>query len=289
MKAVVYTARHLGLVSLGLTVLAVTACGVSDADHRRVVTERDSLVTSLAAARAELEETKFGAPRLLTQAKAALAAGKFREALDASTQLLDRHPEAAERVEAATIKTFASQRVAQVAADVQRAKDEAAKAEQRRLAQALGGVYSRVDNVRDVTFYYAKGQSHFVNDRTHPLLYIVKPKQGPPSLRFIIRYVSDDWLFIESYTIKTDGETHTIAPSYGEIERDNGMGGIWEWYNTDAGATELRIARAIIGSKSAIIRFSGKQYYKDRTVSAADKRAMQVVLDAYDVLQKQSG
>ena len=44
------------------------------------------------------------------------------------------------------------------------------------------------------------------------------------------------------------------------------------------------LARAVIDSKKTTIRYEGKQYYKDRTLSSADKAALNQVLTAYQAI-----
>jgi hypothetical protein len=277
--------RFLLIVSYAGTLAMTAACGIPQDQYDLATHERDSLSAALTATRVELDDTRFGAARLLTQAKAALDAGKFAGARDAAGTLLQRHPDAPERTEALAIQQTASARVAAAAATAHRAHDDSVKAEEQRLAQALSKVHKRVDSMRDLTFYYANGTSHYVNESSAVLLYIVKPAAGPPSLRFTIRYVADDWLFVQGYTIKADDEPFEIdASGYNDVERDNGSGGIWEWYDVVAGSTEREIAEALTKSDHAVIRYQGRQYYRDRTISAGEKRAIRHVLDAYQVL-----
>lgn len=44
------------------------------------------------------------------------------------------------------------------------------------------------------------------------------------------------------------------------------------------------IVKAIINSKTAIIRHHGQQYNKDREITSNEKKALQNILDAYEAL-----
>lgn len=68
-----------------------------------------------------------------------------------------------------------------------------------------------------------------------------------------------------------------------KFERDHDSK-IWEWYDENLTDADLQMIRAIIASKEAVIRFNGRQYRKDRTITASQKAALQNVLDAYKAL-----
>ncbi|MFH1962664.1 MAG: hypothetical protein ABIJ30_07310 [bacterium] len=156
------------------------------------------------------------------------------------------------------------------------------EAEKRHLALALRKMRKEYDKIEEITWYYDKTTPRYDN-RNNLHLFIGKTKDSLPWLYFRIRYSGDDWLFIEKYIIKVDDEKFEIIPSYGEVKRDNSAGKIWEWY-TCAFRDKEHIVRAIISSKRAVIRYKGSQYYKDRTVTKAEKIALQNVLDAYKAL-----
>lgn len=165
-----------------------------------------------------------------------------------------------------------------------RRKDEEKKAAARRRT-ALAKLRKNTDEVKGITWYYDRSSPEYLNSRSNLFLYMGHRENSAPALRFKIQYVADDWLFIETYTIKADDQTFTISPGHFGAERDNGGGEIWEWYDVAADAREIEIARAIADAKKTIIRHEGKQYRKDRTVSDREKQAIRNVLDAYDALR----
>ena len=277
-------ARQLLLVLL-LRILA--GCGVAQKDYQTVVRERDSL-------RVQLEDIKNGPSRLLVSARAAVAAQKYDEARDISRQLLAKHPASAEAKEAGPVLQKAEEAIAERIVATKKAQElaeqarlDSLKAQEARIARSLTAMRRSYDSVREIAWYYDRSVPKAVNTASRMLLYIGKPNDGSPFLRFSIRYASDDWLFIQSYTVKADAQSFTIdASGYDDVERDNGYGGIWEWYDTTADAQELEIVRAVVNSKRAVLRYNGKQYYHDRTIGAEEKAALQRVLDAYDALQR---
>lgn len=113
--------------------------------------------------------------------------------------------------------------------------------------------------------------------------YIYTSDSSNPTLFFNIRYAGEDWLFIDSYFFNVDGETFTFTPSYGEIQRDNDST-VTEWYNAVATSENIELVQRIMNSKKTIMRLEGSKYYKDVTITAAQKTAIKNVLTVYQGL-----
>lgn len=144
---------------------------------------------------------------------------------------------------------------------------------------ALAKMKKTVDKMEDITWYTDKTTPE-TNNRNNIHLYIGQ-KSGNALLRIKYQYASDDWLFIRKFMIKTDSQKFDRD---GRFERDHHHGKIWEWMDTPATKEDLQMVKAIISSKEATVRYNGAKYYDDRTISAAEKKAMQNVLDAYAAL-----
>lgn len=156
--------------------------------------------------------------------------------------------------------------------------------EKKRNDKILSKLRKTYDDVENINWYYDKTTPKFTNIKSFHV-YMGQRNSGKPWLRLRIQYTADDWLFTNKYIIKADDETYTInEESYGEIKSDNGSGGIWEWLDREISSDELIIIRAIIKSKQAKLRYSGDKYYSDKIISDAEKKAMQNVLDAFEVL-----
>ncbi len=148
---------------------------------------------------------------------------------------------------------------------------------------ALKKMRTQIDDIKGITWYYDKSTPKY--DNTNNIhLYIGQEKTGNPWLRLRIRYSSSDWLFIESYNIKADSSVFTISTSYGDVERDNSSGSIWEWYDSNVDNNILVIVNSLIDAKNVKIRYNGQKYYNEKTVSQKEKRALKNVLDAYVAL-----
>lgn len=164
---------------------------------------------------------------------------------------------------------------------------ELKRAEQAQLAvyrSALKKMRVETDKFNGTKFYTDRSTPYYANYSKF-YLYIGKTEGGDPYLRFKVNYSDDDWLFVESASVNIDGDVRDLDVG-SEWERDNGSGDIWEWVDVNATETHLSIVRDVIRSKSAVIRYFGSKYRDDRTITSAQKRALQNVLDAYEALKR---
>ena len=144
----------------------------------------------------------------------------------------------------------------------------------------------KVDDVKNINWFYHQNSPKYSNSRTGISIYYAVSGNHPHTPRLVIYYVASDWLFVERYTIKADEATFEIAPKYNEIEKDNGTlsdgeVGIWEWYDNSISREEMEMVLAVIKSKKAVIRFEGKQYYKDYTISQQEKNSLKEILASW--------
>ncbi len=151
-----------------------------------------------------------------------------------------------------------------------------------RLAKATVKMKMEYDEFEETTEYEDKKLFDHLNS-VH--LSIVKKKGMKPKLRFCIDYFGSSWLFIKSYSIKTDNKTYEIRPpSYNSVNRTNGSDSVYEIYETALNQTTFAIIKDIIKSKKILMRIYGKDSYSDRTIDEEEKEAFQNVLDAYKAL-----
>lgn len=140
---------------------------------------------------------------------------------------------------------------------------------------ALSRLSKRYDKFQDVTWYSSPSSPRYRNYNAFYLYFGISDNSKLP-LRLVVQYENEDWLFIQSATVNVDGENYSIS---GDWERDNDSR-IWEWI--DETLDDRAMIEAITNSKSAVIRFDGRQYYDNRTISAAQKKSLRDVLLAYD-------
>jgi len=165
--------------------------------------------------------------------------------------------------------------------DPEAEKAAAAKAAQE-LKNALAALRVKKDSVTNKKWYYARTTTQYI-DTNSLHLYMGQEQGSEPYLRFRIQYAGDDWLFINKFTINADGQVFVIEPDYGDMERDNDSD-VWEWYDISPSDGNLSMVKAIMNSKKAVIRCEGDQYYKDRTITSTEKKALKSVLAGYNAL-----
>jgi len=79
--------------------LSFSAC-VSESEHQKVITEKNSLLAENEGLKSELEAIKFGAPNLLSDGKIFFEAKDFSSARQKFQTLIDKHPDMPQSVEA---------------------------------------------------------------------------------------------------------------------------------------------------------------------------------------------
>lgn len=99
-------------------------------------------------------------------------------------------------------------------------------------------------------------------------------------------YEGDDWIFFENAYLSYDENTKTIIfDKYNEKDTDNGYGGrVWEWIDVKVDDSLYSYLKEMVNGKSLKMRLSGK-YTNTRVISSTEKKAMQDILLAYDVLK----
>lgn len=158
-------------------------------------------------------------------------------------------------------------------------EEKAAKKE-----KALSILRKEYDEMNDASFYYDKSSPESNKSNNMMLYFGHNDKKKEKWLRMRIKYTASDWLFINSYMIKTDNQTYTLSPSYGEVKTDHNGGSIWEWYDFNPSSDNISMIEDIINSETVKIRHTGKQYQKDREVSKKEKEALKNVLTAFELL-----
>jgi hypothetical protein len=246
--------------------------------------EFESLKAQNVKLKQEIEDLKFGPDKLLSKAKIYLEKKEFIKAKSELQILLDKHPTSQQTTEAKQLLEVANSGQKKQKEAEAKEKAEKEKAEKARLANATKKMRVKFDDINNITWYYDKTSPQYSNYNGF-YIYIGKKEGSKPWLRLVIQYAADDWLFIDNYIIKVDGQTFNInEDSYGEIKTDNGNGGIWEWLDRKVGSSEFQIIQAIANGKDMKIRFNGKDYYKDKKITEQQKTAIKNVLDAYEAL-----
>lgn len=258
-------------------------------------TEVDKLNNEIETLKKEIDECKNGAEKLFGRVNIYLKENDFSKSKEELNNLIQKYPtsEQAEKGKELLpkinleIEKLAKQKeleIKNLAEQKKREEITRKKEEAKKLVNATRNMRKKYDDISETTWYRDKTSPRYSNYNGF-FGYFGKSNKGSPFLRLRIQYASDDWLFIEKYIIKVDGVTYEIEEAkYGEIQKDNGSGGIWEWLDRSVTKKELEIMKAVANGKSVKIRFNGKQYYKDKTINSTQKRALRNVLDAFEAM-----
>jgi len=141
------------------------------------------------------------------------------------------------------------------------------------------------DKMERVTFYSSKGMP-----RLTPSLdaYIALPDEKMPALRMRSIYSAKRWMFYDQVKIMADDViVYDRSFKHREVQHNNSGGQVWETADFSAEAAELAALTAIAKSKSATIRFSGRDKREDHEVTARERRDLQQMLSAYDKMKAQ--
>lgn len=168
------------------------------------------------------------------------------------------------------------------------AQTKAASASQatKAVVDPLKGLSRQHDQMRGIAWYRSPSSPKHTNANGF-YLYFGKEDSGRLlPLRLVAQYHADDWLFISRAWAKADGAKLDIPQesrkSFG-WERDNSGGMIWEWSDTAiTTAQDIATVRRISESKSVTVRFEGKQYYNDKSLSTTQLKAMRDIIFAYE-------
>jgi hypothetical protein len=144
---------------------------------------------------------------------------------------------------------------------------------------ALAQMRITKDDFKGISWYRDKSSSKYRNSNAFEL-YFGTQKGSNTTLRLVIQYYGEDWLFIEKYLFNVDGYTYEIDPGYGDVESDNDSK-VWEWFDTKPNKDEVELIKRIIKSKKAVMRIEGSKYYKDVTITSTQKKALGRVLIVY--------
>ncbi|WP_286859412.1 MULTISPECIES: hypothetical protein [Sphingobacterium] len=255
------------------SLLVVYGCNnISQEKYERLKAENETL-------KSELNEFKYGSSNMLSNAKKMIAGKSFENAKSELSSLLEKHPDSKEANEVKELLKDIDLNIAKE----KEFKEKAIAQAERAKNEAIKNLRKKTDDIKNITWYYDKSTPNYSNYNSFHL-YFGTQKGAKPWLNLSIQYTADDWLFIERYIIKTDNETYTITPAYGEINTDHDGGEIWEWYNAPVDQEKYNMILDIIKSKNVKIRHEGKQYYKDRTITQREKQALQNILTAHEAL-----
>lgn len=161
------------------------------------------------------------------------------------------------------------------------------EAEKARRMKAVSKLKKEYDDISGITWYYNPYFTHY--DNTNKASLYIGQKDNKTWLRLKMSYKGDDWIFFENAYLSYDGETKEIHfNKYRNKESDNSGGYVWEWIDVGVDEQLLAYLKKMVNGKSIKMRLSGK-YTHTRNITGNEKKALEDVLLAYDVLTSQQG
>lgn len=258
-----------------ILIFILNGCGVPQSD----VDELNKKIETLTK---EIDECKYGADKLLRKANLYYKDQDFDKSKLEIKTIIDRYPASDEAHEAKKLLASVDSEIKKIEEAKKKEEIKKQKEMKKKFANATRNMSKNYDDINEITWYRDKTSPRYTNYNGF-FGYFGKPDTGSPYLRLRIQYAADDWLFIEKYIIKVDGVNYEIQEEkYGEIESDNGGGKIWEWLDRGVSKNELEIMKAVSNGKKVKIRFVGRQYHSDKTITSAQKKALRNVINAFE-------
>jgi hypothetical protein len=146
------------------------------------------------------------------------------------------------------------------------------------------------------TFYYYE-ESDIQN--SFLLFYITKNEASAPQLHMQLKYLGDDWMFINGYTFNVDDDTYTSRDIYFDVARDIKLETysygdsnntykdtvVYELYDTVLDENQINMFKNIINSKQTSFQVTGKNFNSQFKLSDEVRTAMEYLLDKFKKLQ----
>lgn len=189
-----------------------------------------------------------------------------------------------ERIKDEERKQKIREQIAKEKEEAEKKKLEKEKKAKERKEKAKKISHSSYDEFKDIRWFYGKDNDG--NKTTHNEKIVLygggyKEEYKPSWLRVVFKFNGSDWIFFDKVIILVDGETNYISFNYFDGKRDTYYGGVVEYY--DIPATEHKfLLKKIADSKVAKIRFEGKNYYRDFTITSSEKQKIKNLLTVYE-------
>lgn len=264
-------------IAFGFLAITLTGCNQGEAERaNQLQNQVNKLQAEIQALRSELDEERNGAPKLLALARSQADKGDFVAASKTIEGLMGRHPASDEAKQGSLLAKDIDAKIAALEEQERIAREKQEAEKKAALAKLDKNLNKSTDEVREITWISHKKEPVLGNKMA---LYF-GTEQGSAAkypLRLKFQYYDDDWLFVESVIIKADDKTFDLGSK--DFERDNSGGSVWEW--NDEPLKDRKMLEAVLTAKKVIVRFNGKQYYKDFVLPEPQKQAMKDIILAW--------
>jgi hypothetical protein len=185
-----------------------------------------------------------------------------------------------------SVRTSSTAPVATVAASAPASMQVITGDERKPIVQKLTkGLSANRDKMESITFYTAKNRNVLASGVD---AYIALPDNKLPYLRMRSTFYGERWVFFDSVKIMADNAViYERNFKRNDITRDNSGGSVWETADYYAENSDLAALKQIAGSKSATIRFAGRERRHDHTITAKERRDIRDAIAAHEELTRQ--
>ncbi len=261
------------IFKLSLISLLLYSCGPSQTEYNTIIAENKSLQEQITNLKTIIENYENSPDRLIYGIDELAKEENIDKLTEICKKLEKYHPSSTEHQKAK--KTLES---------VIDKQEERRKAEEAKRLQVVNKLKKKYDDVSGITWYKNPYFTHYTN--TNQLSLYIGKTSNSVWLRLLMSYEGDDWIFFENAYLSYDENTKTIIfDKYNEKDTDNGYGGrVWEWIDVKVDDSLYSYLKEMVNGKSLKMRLSGK-YTNTRVISSTEKKAMQDILLAYDVLK----
>lgn len=149
---------------------------------------------------------------------------------------------------------------------------------------------STYDDFDEITFYYSPKVTTVLKGKTYisifkGIYFYIGEKENHVWLRGVIKYSSDNWIFMKKVEIKTGEEIYDIYFDYDDVNRQSDRS-IYETYDCNATIQLYDIAKEIVKNNEGKIKFIGDDKSKTIDITKDEIDGLSEIIEAYDNLTK---
>ncbi len=280
------------LISYPLFLLFLISCGIPQAEYDKLKKENEKLKN-------ELAECELTPAQLFDQANNYYDAADYIKSRERLLALKAKYVDSNEnkkgkillkKVEKKILETARNKNKEESSVTETEGEDDVDEPDEKNNVdteankKALAKMVKKYDIDNHVTWYRDKSSTK-LSTKNYIQTYIGK-KEKKPWLGLSINYFSKKkWLYLERIEINVDGEIFEIEEDVsGEFKTKQESSGKREWLDRVIKNDDMLLIEKIASGKTAKIKFVGQDDVYKRTISKAEKKAIQNVLDAYAAL-----
>jgi tetratricopeptide (TPR) repeat protein len=158
------------------------------------------------------------------------------------------------------------------------------KYSEKEIAEILGKMRVETDDIADSAKYEDKSSTVYRNVESFHLMVKKFKDAQKPYLYLKIQRSGEEYLGIQSYTIKTDDNKFEIKLGWNDLVTDLAIGNVSESYTCPITGAYAEMIKSISKSKKTVVRYHGRQFYDDRTISAKELKAFNNMIKTFEAL-----